>query len=184
MREPLLGVAIGRKGVGKSYTTNKLIEEYLSDTEHLTEDQMSVVKGINTDLNAKLGSHTIKLNSTWIPKTFEFSNMFSYGPNNIIDFSNMKGAYGIFAPNASGKSTLWDALSFCIFDKCSRTSKAEDVMNYSKNSFDCKFTFDLNGVDYVIERGAKKSPKETRQSEMHRDHHCNLCASISDTHTH
>jgi DNA repair exonuclease SbcCD nuclease subunit len=138
---------------------NKLIEEYLSDTEHLTEDQMSVVKGINTDLNAKLGSHTIKLNSTWIPKTFEFSNMFSYGPNNIIDFSNMKGAYGIFAPNASGKSTLWDALSFCIFDKCSRTSKAEDVMNYSKNSFDCKFTFDLNGVDYVIERGAKKSPK-------------------------
>jgi len=138
---------------------NKLIEEYLSDTEHLTEDQMSVVKGINTDLNAKLGSHTIKLNSTWVPKTFEFSNMFSYGANNIIDFSNMKGAYGIFAPNASGKSTLWDALSFCIFDKCSRTSKAEDVMNYSKNSFDCKFTFDLNGVDYVIERSAKKSPK-------------------------
>ena len=30
MREPLLGVAIGRKGVGKSYTTNKLIEEYVT----------------------------------------------------------------------------------------------------------------------------------------------------------
>ena len=138
---------------------NKLIEEYLNDTEHLTEDQLTIVKGINTDINAKLGTHNIKVNSTWIPKKFEFSNMFSYGPNNIIDFSNMKGAYGIFAPNASGKSTLWDALSFCIFDKCSRTSKAEDVMNYSKTSFDCKFTFELNGVDYVIERGAKKSPK-------------------------
>ena len=138
---------------------NKLIEEYLNDTEHLTEDQLSIVKGINTDINAKLGTHTIKVNSTWIPKKFEFSNMFSYGPNNIIDFSNMKGAYGIFAPNASGKSTLWDALSFCIFDKCSRTSKAEDAMNYSKTSFDCKFTFELNGIDYVIERGAKKSPK-------------------------
>ncbi len=32
-------------------------------------------------------------------------------------------------------------------------------MNYSKTSFDCKFTFELNGIDYVIERGAKKSPK-------------------------
>ena len=32
-------------------------------------------------------------------------------------------------------------------------------MNYSKMSFDCKFTFELNGVDYVIERIAKKSPK-------------------------
>jgi hypothetical protein len=30
MREPLLGVAIGRKGVGKSYTTNKLIQEYVT----------------------------------------------------------------------------------------------------------------------------------------------------------
>ena len=30
MREPLLGVAIGKKGVGKSYTTNKLIEEYIT----------------------------------------------------------------------------------------------------------------------------------------------------------
>jgi len=138
---------------------NKLIEEFLNETEHLTEEQLEVVKGINTDINAKLGTSRTITNSTWIPKVFEFSNMFSYGANNVIDFSQMKGAYGIFAPNASGKSTLWDALSFCIFDKCSRTNKAEDVMNYSKMNFDCKFTFELNGVDYVIERNAKKSPK-------------------------
>jgi DNA repair exonuclease SbcCD ATPase subunit/DNA repair exonuclease SbcCD nuclease subunit len=138
---------------------NKLIEDYLTETEQLTEEHLGIVKSINADINAKLGSGRIITNSTWIPKTFEFSNMFSYGPNNIINFSNMKGAYGIFAPNASGKSTLWDALSFCIFDKCSRTSKADDVMNYSKNSFDCKFTFELNGIDYIIERVAKKSPK-------------------------
>lgn len=138
---------------------NKLIEEFLNDTEHLTEEQLEVVKGINNDINSKLGTTRAIVNSTWIPKVFEFSNMFSYGTNNVIDFSQMKGAYGIFAPNASGKSTLWDALSFCIFDKCSRTSKAEDVLNYSKMSFDCKFTFDLNGVEYTIERSAKKSPK-------------------------
>jgi DNA repair exonuclease SbcCD ATPase subunit len=85
--------------------------------------------------------------------------MFSYGANNIIDFSQMSGTYGIFAPNASGKSSLWDALSFCIYDKCSRTSKAVDVLNYSKNSFDCKFNFEIEGVDYFIERIAKKSAK-------------------------
>ena len=138
---------------------NKLIEDFLNENEHLTEEQLEVVKGINNDINSKLGSQRTITNSTWIPKKFEFSNMFSYGPNNVVDFSQMKGAYGIFAPNASGKSTLWDALSFCIFDKCSRTSKAEDVMNYSKMSFNCSFTFELNGVDYIIERTAKKSPK-------------------------
>lgn len=138
---------------------NKLIEDYLMETEQLTEEQLDIVKSINTDINSKLGSPRLISNSTWVPKRFEFSNMFSYGPNNVIDFTNMKGAYGIFAPNASGKSTLWDALSFCIFDKCSRTSKADDVMNYSKMSFDCTFEFELNGVDYFIERKAKKSPK-------------------------
>ena len=138
---------------------NKLIEDFLNENEHLTEEQLEVVKGINNDINSKLGSQRTITNSTWIPKKFEFSNMFSYGSNNVVDFSQMKGAYGIFAPNASGKSTLWDALSFCIFDKCSRTSKAEDVMNYSKMSFNCSFTFELNGVDYIIERTAKKSPK-------------------------
>lgn len=138
---------------------NKLIEDFLNENEHLTEEQLEVVKGINNDINSKLGSQRTITNSTWIPKKFEFSNMFSYGPNNVVDFSQMKGAYGIFAPNASGKSTLWDALSFCIFDKCSRTSKAEDVMNYSKMSFNCSFTFELNGVDYIIERTAKEITK-------------------------
>jgi DNA repair exonuclease SbcCD nuclease subunit len=143
---------------------NKLIEDFLNDTEHLTEEQLEVVKSINNDINSKLGSQRTIVNSTWIPKVFEFSNMFSYGPNNVVDFSQMKGAYGIFAPNASGKSTLWDALSFCIFDKCSRTSKADDVMNYSKMTFDCSFTFELNGIDYTIERRAKKSPKVSPNS--------------------
>lgn len=138
---------------------NKLICEYLEETDHLTQNQLDVVTQINKDINDKLGKQSVITNSTWIPKRFEFSNMFSYGPNNVIDFTNMKGAYGIFAPNASGKSTLWDALSFCMFDKCSRTNRAEDVMNYSKMNFDCTFTFELSGVEYCIERKAKKSPK-------------------------
>ena len=29
MREPKLGVAVGKKGVGKTYTTNKVIESYV-----------------------------------------------------------------------------------------------------------------------------------------------------------
>ncbi len=137
---------------------NKLISEYLEETDHLTKEQLEVVTQINNDINDKLGKHNVISNSTWIPRRFEFSNMFSYGTNNVIDFTNMKGAYGIFAPNASGKSTLWDALSFCMFDKCSRTIRAEDVLNYSKMGFDCKFQFELNNVQYFIERKAKKSP--------------------------
>ena len=138
---------------------NKLIEDYLSDRFVLSDDHLDVVRNINNDINQKLGTSVGMKNTIWKPKTFEFSNMFSYGADNVIDFTQMKGAYGIFASNASGKSSLWDALSFCIYDKCSRTSKALDVLNYSKSKFDCKFNFEINGVDYFIERVGKKSPK-------------------------
>ena len=138
---------------------NKLIEDFLSDRYVVGEEHLDVIRGINSDINTKLGTSVGMKNIIWKPKTFEFSNMFSYGSSNIIDFSQMKGAYGVFAPNASGKSSLWDALSFCIYDKCSRTSKAADVLNYSKSQFNCKFNFEINGVDYYIERIGKKSPK-------------------------
>jgi DNA repair exonuclease SbcCD ATPase subunit/DNA repair exonuclease SbcCD nuclease subunit len=138
---------------------NKLIEDYLTNRYVLSDENLEIIRNINTDINAKLGTVFGMKHVVWKPKTFEFSNMFSYGPNNIIDFSQMNGAYGIFAANASGKSSLWDALSFCIYDKCSRTSKAIDVMNYSKSSFNCKFNFEIDGVDYFIERVGKKSSK-------------------------
>ena len=138
---------------------NKLIEDYLTNRYVLSDENLEIIRNINTDINAKLGTVFGMKHVVWKPKTFEFSNMFSYGPNNIIDFSQMNGAYGIFAANASGKSSLWDALSFCIYDKCSRTSKAIDVMNYSKNTFNCKFNFEIDGVDYFIERVGKKSSK-------------------------
>lgn len=138
---------------------NQLIEKYLSDRYVIGEEELNIIGGINQDINNKLGSSKGLKNIIWKPKTFEFSNMFSYGTNNVIDFSQMKGAYGIFAPNASGKSSLWDALSFCLFDRCSRTNKALDVLNYSKSKFNCKINFEINGVDYFIERIGKKSPK-------------------------
>lgn len=138
---------------------NKLIEDYLSLTEQITDTQIGIVKSINTDINTKMGTHTMVGNSVWIPTRFEFSNMFSYGEGNVIDFTNMKGSYGMFAPNAGGKSSIFDSLSFCIFDKCARTSKAEDIMNHSKNTFKCKFVFELDGIEYFIEREASRSDK-------------------------
>jgi DNA repair exonuclease SbcCD ATPase subunit len=69
----------------------------------------------------------------------------------------MKGTYGIFAPNASGKSTLLEAMAYCIFDKCARAYKAVHVMNNKANSFHCKFNFEIDSVDYFIEKSATRT---------------------------
>lgn len=55
----------------------------------------------------------------------------------------------------SHNSSIFDALSFCIFDKFSRGYKASSVLNIKKNKFKCKFHFRINNVDYYIERHGK-----------------------------
>jgi len=135
---------------------NKVITEYLSDEFALDDELLDTVRHINRTVHSKLPANISTRNITWTPKKFEFSNMFSYGPNNTIDFTNMNGLYGLFAPNASGKSTLLDALSFACFDKCSRTKKAKHVLNNKKSNFHCKFEFELGKYNYFIERKAKK----------------------------
>jgi DNA repair exonuclease SbcCD ATPase subunit len=87
--------------------------------------------------------------------------MFSYGEDNLIRFDKAQGIMGIFAPNASGKSSMWDALSFCIYDKTSRTNVAKNILNNRKDKFYCKFNFEIDGVDYFIERTAKYVRKQT-----------------------
>ena len=136
---------------------NKVITEYLSDEYALDDTLLDTIRHINRTVHSKLPANTLTRNITWQPKKFEFSNMFSYGEDNEMDFTNMIGSYGLFAPNASGKSTLLDALAFCCFDKCSRTKKAAHVLNNKKSQFACKFEFELGKYTYFIERLGKKN---------------------------
>jgi DNA repair exonuclease SbcCD ATPase subunit len=118
-----------------------------------------VVCKINKELNASLTKDDTSRNIRWKPIKFEFSNMFSYGEKNVLDFTKLEDVYGLFAANASGKSSLMDALCFTVFDKSARAFKATHVMNSQKMSFSGKFTFEINDVQYVIEREGKRDKK-------------------------
>ncbi len=132
---------------------NGLIREYLERQFLLDDQTLDKIVEINNKVNLKI-THEDTDNILWIPKSFEFSNMFSYGEGNKINFENARGIIGLFAPNTQGKSSLFDSLSFCIFDKCSRAFKATHIMNNQKDTFSCKFNFEIDGVDYFIEREA------------------------------
>ena len=134
---------------------NQLIRDYLERQFLLEDSDLDKISEINKDINSRIDDSNVAENILWEPKTFEFSNMFSYGEGNKIKFDNAQGIIGIFAPNASGKSSLFDALSFCIFDKTSRTFLAKNIMNNRKDFFKCKLHFQINEVDYFIEREAK-----------------------------
>jgi len=137
---------------------NKLIEDNLI-LKKVEKNLIEKVKDLNKTINNQIPKDKAPKNIRWKPKTFEFDNMFSYGEGNYIDFTKLKGAIGLFAPNASGKSSIMDALAFCVFDKFSKGYKASHVLNTQKMSFKCKFNFEVNGVDYFIEREGEADKK-------------------------
>ena len=100
---------------------NSLINDYISRMmPFVSKDDLDGLETINRDINSRITHEDIQRNIHWKPVKFEFSNMFSYGENNKIDFTKVGGLMGLFAPNAAGKSSLFDAISFCLYDKCSR----------------------------------------------------------------
>jgi DNA repair exonuclease SbcCD ATPase subunit/DNA repair exonuclease SbcCD nuclease subunit len=143
---------------------NSLIRDYLERQYLLTDSELDKITDINKDLNSRINQDDLAENILWTPKTLEFSNMFSYGEDNLIRFDKAQGIMGVFAPNASGKSSLFDALAFCIFDRSSRTSSSKNILNNQKDNFYCKFNFEIDGVDYFIERTAKWTRKGTNLS--------------------
>lgn len=161
----------GNKSIADEYNVfdvnvqNKLIEDFLTPYK-LSKDVIQQIKELNKEINNELNITDNKFRITWNPIKFEFSNMFSYGNHNEINFTDLQGTYGIFAPNASGKSSIFDAILYCIFDKCSRTSTASEVINNTKDSFKSKLTFELNNEIYVIERSAKRKANKPKEAPV------------------
>ena len=90
----------------------EMIEEYLNNNFLPDNETLKKIKNINGELNGSLPIDNITRNVDWKLKRFEFDNMFSYGEDNVVDFTKLSGVVGLFAANASGKSSLLDALCF------------------------------------------------------------------------
>ena len=135
----------------------KLISDYLNNNYFIDDDMMIKIKNILSELNTNIPDADVQRNINWKLKKFEFSNMFSYGEDNVVDFTKLNGIIGMFAPNATGKSALLDSLCFCLFDTSSRAYKADNIINNSKTTMSCKVNFEIDGIDYFIEKKGKKN---------------------------
>ena len=135
-----------RHSMLERYVQNELKQEYQADK----------FLDIHKTASLELDEPSEFIGVTWKPIRFEFSNMFSYGEGNVFNLGELGGLVGLFSPNASGKSTLLDAMTYCIFDKCSKTSSGAEVMNTSSNFFSCKLELSVAGESYFIERNGKK----------------------------
>lgn len=131
----------------------KLLTDYLNKKLNVTDQSfIDKIISVNDEVNSFIKKSDFCNNIRWRPIKFEWDNLFSYGEGNVIDFTKLKDVVGLFANNAEGKSTIFSALTFCIFDKCDRESKAGNILNTQKMGFKCKFQFEIGNVQYFIQR--------------------------------
>ena len=145
-------------------TQNTLIQDWIERNHETVDDElMKKIIDVNTKLNASIIHDDQSRNIHWRPLKFTFSNMFSYGENNEINFEDMHGIHGIFAQNASGKSSSMDALIFCLYDKTPRAFKGDHIMNNRRDQFECELKFEINQETYFIRRtGTRKKTGDVK----------------------
>ncbi len=130
-----------------------LIAEFLQAKLNVhDQDKIDKILLINRDVNTEIRKDDFARNLKWKPIRFEWDNMFAYGEGNVIDFTQMHGIYGIFGPNTCGKSSVFSAMCFCLFDKWDRGFKAIVARNSQKQGFRCQFEFEISGIRYFIEK--------------------------------
>ena len=84
-------------------------------------------------------------------KKLEFSNLFSYGKNNVINFEKNKISQ-LTAPNGSGKTSIAMILQETLFNKNIKSIKKNDLLNRWSNSKTWSSTlyFTTNSKNYEI----------------------------------
>jgi DNA repair exonuclease SbcCD ATPase subunit len=145
---------------------NKLIKEYITKRSlNVSDEELGEIYSLNTRLNNDIAVQSdVTNNQRWELTRLEFDNMFSYGGNNVINFSRCRGIVGVLGSNYIGKSSILDIILFALFDKCSRGER-KDILNINKDKFRCKIEFMMGDRLYCIERvGVKKNGVKKKSS--------------------
>mgnify|MGYP000264638807 FL=1 len=97
-----------------------------------------------------------------ILKTLKWGNAFSYGPDNIIDFSESP-LVQLLGKNGHGKSSIALILEEVLYNKNSKGIKKSDIINrYTKDkSYWIELELEKNQIRYTIKtvRGTTQSVK-------------------------
>ncbi len=107
-------------------------------------------------------------------KTLSFSNLFSYGKNNIIHFDANRITQ-LTAPNGSGKTSIALILQEVLFNKNIKSIKKNDLLNRwgNQKTWEASLSFEIDGVPYTMETkrtGASTKVKLSKEGVDISDH--------------
>lgn len=143
-----------------------LIKGYLKDYE-VNDELMKRVLDLNLKYN-KIAedNEEVSRNVNWRLRKLEFSNLFNYGEDNVIDFDKLEGIVGIFGKNYSGKSSIIDSLLYTLFNTTSKNDrKTVNVINQNKEEASGRAHITVGDDDFYISRDCEKYIKRLKGEE-------------------
>lgn len=154
---------------------NYIIDYIKSINPNISEQDCNDIKQMNIkqneNISTELKNRATIHNCHYKIKRIEFSNLFSFGNNNVIEFTNFKGIVGIIAPNHMGKSAILDIIIYTLFDKCTRKGTIKDIINNRRQNFSIKMEICLGQWTYYIEKtGLRNKSGATVKVNFNRIH--------------
>ena len=138
-----------RKSLRESETHRSLLRSFLKDDPDV-EKCGDVIENVLGKIDAE---DDVVRNQKWSLEKMEWENTFSYGKDNVIDFSSLTGVVGLFGKNRIGKSSIPGTLMYSLFNTTDRGSlKAQHIVNTRKGHCLASVNFSVNGVPYRAER--------------------------------
>lgn len=130
----------------------QMMRDHLKD-RGLSDDAADAVIKLFEEYEKGLDLDEVARGTTWKLSKVSWDNMMNFGEDNSIDLSKIPGLVGVFAPNASGKSSIFDIFLESLFDKVSKdVPRNIDLINDNKDSGKMTVEFESAGRPYSIER--------------------------------
>ncbi len=144
----------------------ELMDEYLKDYQ-ADSDTMDTVYNLNRRYNKIVeDNEEISRNVKWKINSFKWDNLFNYGEDNSINFTNLSGIIGIFGKNFSGKSSIIDAALYTMFNTTSKNERKNlNLINQHKAFGRGELEIQVGTNRYTITRASEKYTKKLKGDE-------------------
>ncbi len=147
-------------------TQERLLKDYAKD--RLSAGQQKELLDLNARANDALSTDDVLRNARYKIESIKFSNLFSFGHDNVLDLTKHKGVIGVQGKNRSGKSSLVvDVPMLGFFNKISKpVARNGDYINAQRSDAEIELNLRLDDHVYRIHRCIEKRQVQKRNGTV------------------
>jgi DNA repair exonuclease SbcCD nuclease subunit len=168
---------INKKKIDLTRATGISLEDHLRNYLRqlkVNKDFIEKIIELDRDFSKQIDQSTF-YGGEYALHNIKIHNFMAFGSDNELDLQNLSGLIGLFAKNKFGKSTVLDAITFCLFGDISKPIKSFTQLVNDQINQDAFVEITLtatDGFDYrirrslLIKKDTIKSKLEVYQIEL------------------